>query len=439
MKYLKTIMFSGIILILALSCSLGPNDSVVTLKEFPEKMDMDQILNELRQRGFDTSDYVIDEEDNSIIVEGDIGFDLNELYTDSMITRHYRYKYVTNRTTIRIAVRREVHANWQRAISRAISTWNSIPGSPLTFLWVTGDHHIIIKNFNSPSDFAIADSKFPTRSGKPGYRIRINTDFNSNATYPFENKVRTMIHEIGHCIGLEHTDRSFQYDPTFITGTPEDDPSSIMHSTDPEVFVPGYFTPGDIYAIHRLFPPRGDFVRLYNDVYYGGNYINIPEGENISRAQLDRMDMRIVNSFRVSGDAHFLLYEDAGGYRYYDHSVPAIFINVVQVDWDGPDNALHGSFAVAYTQREHQGYTILICNDDIPSLEHPYNNSISSIKVVNALGYPTVDIQAYSGADFAGLFFDITGDIRDLRNIHITDYLTFDDRISSFRVRSFYH
>src|SRR5690606_30936465 len=83
----------------------------------------------------------------------------------------------------------------------------------------------------------IAAAEPPTSAGSAGYRIRINLDFLSNMTVSDATKKYNMAHEIGHCLGLRHTNwRDVDYDQNGnivpaqdIPGTPISDPNSIMN------------------------------------------------------------------------------------------------------------------------------------------------------------------------------------------------------------------
>ena len=51
---------------------------------------------------------------------------------------------------------------------------------------------------------AIAAGSWPM-NGKPGPSIWINLDYDYNKTIPRLQKIYNMVHELGHCFGLRHT------------------------------------------------------------------------------------------------------------------------------------------------------------------------------------------------------------------------------------------
>ncbi|RYY37788.1 MAG: hypothetical protein EOP46_01300 [Sphingobacteriaceae bacterium] len=121
-------------------------------------------------------------------------------------------------------------------INGAVSLWNNVPNTRLKFS-ITTDvnaprHIIMISAFLANC----GDAYFPV-NGLPGSMIRINTMQFAGRT--FEQKRRTIAHEMGHTIGLMHTEMSAGIitadengSPavsTPIPGTPATDNTSIMN------------------------------------------------------------------------------------------------------------------------------------------------------------------------------------------------------------------
>jgi hypothetical protein len=118
-------------------------------------------------------------------------------------------------------------------------------------------------NANNPADIRISFSKnLPhdviARSNEPrviapslvapGNSIMINLpDFGNAST---DVTYFTMMHELGHCFGFEHTDGPYG---VHIPGTPEQDKNSIMTARRHKYHG---FTSGDMQAIHYLYPPN---------------------------------------------------------------------------------------------------------------------------------------------------------------------------------------
>ena len=92
----------------------------------------------------------------------------------------------------------------------AISRYNAL-GLKITFQRITsGSPTILIKGFNQgPSGgyITLGSSGFPTRKGAPYGTIQMNTNVYAYGSNPDVQYVGSVIqHEVGHCIGMRHTD-----------------------------------------------------------------------------------------------------------------------------------------------------------------------------------------------------------------------------------------
>jgi hypothetical protein len=92
----------------------------------------------------------------------------------------------------------------------AIARYNAL-GLKITFQRITsGTANITIKGFNQgPSGgyITLGSSGFPTSTGNPYSTIKMNTNAQAYGSNPDVNYVGSVIqHEIGHCIGMRHTD-----------------------------------------------------------------------------------------------------------------------------------------------------------------------------------------------------------------------------------------
>lgn len=119
---------------------------------------------------------------------------------------------------------------------------------------------------------AIAAGSWPM-NGKPGPSIWINLDYDYNKTIPRLQKIYNMVHELGHCFGLRHTNwksrnESNAYD---IYGTPDSDSYSVMNGGTAEYQWSG-FSEGDKKAIEYLYPSTftADFVGYPQEVKHWG-------------------------------------------------------------------------------------------------------------------------------------------------------------------------
>jgi hypothetical protein len=162
-----------------------------------------------------------------------------------------RQYHTTNRVTYYYS---DVHvdlsgldAAWQQAARTAMAAWNSIPGSSVFMREGTHpylDANIAVRFGNCSSPGAIACATFPTSGGSPGPTIYVQQ-------IGEPQKVFTIAHELGHTMGLRHTNWAWrdcgtsycseQQDPPgaiHIPNTPvstpngtQPDPASVMNAT----------------------------------------------------------------------------------------------------------------------------------------------------------------------------------------------------------------
>lgn len=147
--------------------------------------------------------------------------------------------------------------NWYYGIIRSMAEWAKIDAKVNFFLanepsiadiTVQDDGGVLPNN-------VIAAAEYPTSGGSAGYRIMINLDFLSNTTVSDGTKKYNMAHEIGHCLGLRHTNwRTNDIDPAQdIPGTPGSDPNSVMNGGTALNSWVG-FSQYDTIAIKTLYP-----------------------------------------------------------------------------------------------------------------------------------------------------------------------------------------
>lgn len=122
-------------------------------------------------------------------------------------------------------------------------TTTSTGGGTTTTTSTTPD--IIVRTFNNNATSTIAQAYYPDNYGNPGFEIDINLYYTYlTTTY----KIFALTHELGHNLGLTHTDQSYG---TLIPGTPDVDANSVMNS----VCLPwNGFTFYDVTAIKTLYP-----------------------------------------------------------------------------------------------------------------------------------------------------------------------------------------
>lgn len=175
-----------------------------------------EVKAKIAKLGFGTSN-VIKTEDG-YLVEGDINLTeelLNSTPEQLLIRVGNEEQYRTTNLvknlprTITIALTGLGDAFVQGA-DLAISRYNAL-GLKIKFQRITsGTPTITIKGFNQgPSGgyITLGSSGFPTRKGNPYGTIQMNTNVYAYGSNPDVQYVGSVIqHEIGHCIGMRHTD-----------------------------------------------------------------------------------------------------------------------------------------------------------------------------------------------------------------------------------------
>ncbi len=182
-----------------------------------QKEDMSQAtLSKIKDLGFGTND--VRKVDEGYLVEGDIVLTdelLNSAPDQSLLRIANNEQYRTTNLvknlprTITVKVS-SLGTAFVQGTDLAISRYNAL-NLQIKFQRITsGTANITIQGFNQgPSGgyITLGSSGFPTRQGNPYSTIKMNTNQYAYGTNPDVNYVGSVIqHEIGHCIGMRHTD-----------------------------------------------------------------------------------------------------------------------------------------------------------------------------------------------------------------------------------------
>jgi len=173
------------------------------------------VVTRLTAAGFDTSEGFMRYK-NGYLVEYDIFLtdgDINQLSSPVSISKvaeeeHYRtYNLVTGAPrTINVYMDPAFGSYMLNSFTTALSRYNAL-GLVLTFQKTTtaSNAQIQILSFFEDSNVLGFSAGFPSNSGNPASPIRLNTKYYSNSSQRAD--ATTVIdHEIGHAIGLRHTD-----------------------------------------------------------------------------------------------------------------------------------------------------------------------------------------------------------------------------------------
>ncbi|MBP6810696.1 MAG: hypothetical protein KA138_04225 [Saprospiraceae bacterium] len=169
--------------------------------------------------------------------------------------KHYRSSYLVTSTPkiIKLNVHSSVPTSWRWAIAAALVEWNALDGK-FKFEGINSDIPVVgAINFRMHDllpDDVVAQGKYPTSNGKPGDQILINSHHNYMVQ---SQKIFAMIHEIGHNIGIRHTDDGLGTLITNVSTTCKNNPdhNSVMQ---PNVDIWDDFTTCDKEAYEALYP-----------------------------------------------------------------------------------------------------------------------------------------------------------------------------------------
>jgi hypothetical protein len=201
----------------------------------PDQDDYTKIDYLVNSGGFSRGDIIVTK--GAILAEGDIAFERSnfwDLYrpvkdTVNQLKRHYKWIYLAWAIkTIPVYISSSVNSDWKSSIVSSYNEYNNLNGR-ISFIrsnsyTLTG---INISTGTLSSTTYIAQAAYPGLLGLPG-NITINTYY-ANLLTAAEKK-RVMTHEIGHTIGIRHTDKG---EGTLITGISDvsrTDPGSVMVS-----------------------------------------------------------------------------------------------------------------------------------------------------------------------------------------------------------------
>lgn len=260
MKKLSIVLFISLLLFTSCSCD-DVTEGIVDNPINNVESVLEQAKNRILLMGLDTTDMI--EIDGYYVVENDILINKDSLFNIPKTRQYSATNTVATGQVITIGVDNSALLTaWASALSSVASNYTSYTGMVFKFSGYDPDADIVISKANLFYSNVCAEGEFPVSSNaKPGKHVRINSVFYKNIdTYLSTNeKIFLMMHEIGHNLGLRHTNCAVNGEGASdvgmvkIPGTPDTDSDSYMNSAtcgNSWTGMPKY----DAVALKYLFP-----------------------------------------------------------------------------------------------------------------------------------------------------------------------------------------
>jgi len=221
----------------------------------------DPVLDRIRALGF--PERSIEDQGDHYLVEGDIVFSKADRPGDATapLLQRWSNRWIGSPETIKICIDSSLPTsgddNWRPAIAAAAKDWSDGPASSIKLRIVTDNtcNTLIRSDKNEISNGnTVADASFPSTTGLPGFRIRINLDAQSNRVFTSSEKKAIMLHELGHTLGFEHSDIkncSIAGCGSLVPFTTDGDSLSIMIAA---VLPNKVLSTGDLVALISIYP-----------------------------------------------------------------------------------------------------------------------------------------------------------------------------------------
>lgn len=225
-------------LIAVSSCSDDVTEGIVDNPINNTESVLEQAKNRILSMGLDTTDMI--EIDGYYVVENDILINKDSLFSVPQTRQYSATHFVSNLQTITIGVDNTISTSsgWIEAIKSVVDIYNEYTGLKFVYSEYNPTIRVSKKDFGDYRDLVCAQGEFPTSSRRPGSNVYINTGFfvDIDNFLSHNEKVFLLMHEVGHNIGLRHTDCAVNGEGASdvgmvkIPGTPDTDSDSYMNS-----------------------------------------------------------------------------------------------------------------------------------------------------------------------------------------------------------------
>ena len=248
-------------------------------EHFPREETAEIVAN-LQDAGYPRADIAVGPE-GRVVLQGDMVVSVGASRSLAPRNfRHYRAHDIVSKSidTIIVWVHPGLHSKpeFALAVENAMQQWNEV-GASIGFSFQSSylpeppnydaDPEVAVIQLQPNNGHYNAEADFPRGDGLPGPIIDVNVPHMDARGYTLSAKVRVLMHEIGHTMGLVHTDWLTQSScigspgpvdpqegggPSKIEGTPDVDPNSVMNSCTNATAI-GQWSCADKAAIERLY------------------------------------------------------------------------------------------------------------------------------------------------------------------------------------------
>ena len=161
---------------------------------------------------------------------------------------HRRFTFMYSGGTIPVRVHSNVPAAWKTAINEACAAWNTLgsdihlsPYSTASNSFLANELDIDYSSLGAGNNLTLAWTQMAMWPGKFGESIIINSTYNNGGgEFNPAAKKLAMVHEIGHAVGLAHTDTNDGWQVPFVPCAQKGqfDPESVMRGSNILPFSP---------------------------------------------------------------------------------------------------------------------------------------------------------------------------------------------------------
>lgn len=159
---------------------------------------------------------------------------------------------------IKVHVASGIYTAWYEPVVLAMKDWNAIPGTKVHFQQATNIDDADIRvtaqyAFPNPNESQhwVARQCLPNSDGTIGGGMEVNIYYNAESIMPLSKKRLAIAHELGHAIGLTHTDRLSGLLEVQVCDTPIMDNNSVMNSSESNW---NGFSKYDMKAVEIMYP-----------------------------------------------------------------------------------------------------------------------------------------------------------------------------------------